>query len=90
MSNDSIIAELELQMASAAFNKLVAKNVDSMDLTIMLAARLSGIPSDALIVILAAIVGRLLINECPDYALQHYANLAKQMIDTAVERTNKE
>jgi hypothetical protein len=90
MSNDSIIAELESQMASAAFRQQVEQHLDSMDLTIMLTARISGIPSDALIIILAAIIGRFLVKECPDHARQHYADLAKQLIDAAVQHSNKE
>jgi hypothetical protein len=90
MSNDSIIAELEAQMANAAFRQQVEEHLESMDLTVMLTARITGIPSDALIVILAAIIGRFLIKECPDHARQHYADLAKQLIDEAVHHANKE
>jgi hypothetical protein len=90
MSNDSIIAELEAQMANAAFRQQVEEHLESMDLTVMLTARITGIPSDALIVILAAIIGRFLIRECPDHARQHYADLAKQLIDAAIQHSNKE
>jgi chromosome condensin MukBEF complex kleisin-like MukF subunit len=90
MSNDSIIAELEEQMASAAFNQLVEQHIGSIDITIMLAARVSNVPSDVLIVILAAIIGKILINECPDNARQHYADIAKHVIDEAVRLSNKE
>jgi hypothetical protein len=58
MSNDSIIAELEDQMGSAVFAQQVEQHLDSIDLTIMLTARISSIPSDVLIIILAAIIGR--------------------------------
>jgi hypothetical protein len=44
MSNDSIIAELEEQMASAAFNQLVEQHLGSMELTVLLAARLNNVP----------------------------------------------
>jgi hypothetical protein len=90
MSNESIIKELEDQMASAAFNQQVAQHLESMDLTVTLTARVSGVASDTLIVILAAIIGRFLIRECPDHARQHYADLAKQLIDAAVQHSNKE
>jgi hypothetical protein len=90
MSNESIIAELEDQMASAAFTQQVEEHLETMDLTVMLAARVSGVASDALIVILAAIIGRFLIRECPDHARQHYADLAKQLIDAAVQFPNRE
>jgi hypothetical protein len=39
---------------------------------------------------LAAIIGRFLIRECPDHARQHYADLAKQLIDAAVQFPNRE
>jgi hypothetical protein len=90
MSNESIIAELEDQMASAAFTQQVEEHLETMDLTVMLVARVSGVASDALIVILAAIIGRFLIRECPDHARQHYADLAKQLIDAAVQFPNRE
>jgi hypothetical protein len=90
MSNDSIIAELEEQMASAAFRQQVEQHLESMDLTVMLAARLCGVPSDVLVAVLAAIICRLLINECPDGARTHYADLVKRLIDEAIQLSNKE
>jgi hypothetical protein len=90
MSNDSIIAELEDQMGSAVFAQQVEQHLDSIDLTIMLTARISSIPSDVLIIILAAIIGRFLVKECPDHARQHYADLVKQLIDAAIQLSNKE
>jgi hypothetical protein len=90
MSNDSIIAELKDQMDSAVFAQQVEQHLESMDLAVMLTARVSGVASDALIVILAAIIGRFLIRECPDHAREHYADLAKQLIDAAVRHSNKE
>jgi hypothetical protein len=90
MSNDSIIAELESQMASAAFNQQVEEHLDSMDLTVLLAARLGGVSSDVLVAVLAAIICRLLVNECPDDARAHYADLVKWLIDEAVRFSNKE
>jgi hypothetical protein len=90
MSNDSIIAELEKQMVSAAFRRQVEEHLDSMDLTVRLAARLGGVSSDVLVAVLAAIICRLLVNECPDDARTHYADLVKRLIDEAVQLSNKE
>jgi hypothetical protein len=44
MSNESIIKELEDQMASAAFNQEVEQHFESMELTVLLTARLGGVP----------------------------------------------
>jgi hypothetical protein len=90
MSNDSIIAELKDQMDSAVFAQQVEKHLESMDLTVLLAARLGGVPSDVLVAVLAGIICRLLVNECPDDARTHYAGLVKQLIDEAVRFSNKE
>jgi hypothetical protein len=90
MSNDSIIAELEEQMASAAFSQQVEQHLGSMELTVLLTARLGGVPPDVLVAVLAVIIGRLLINECPDEARTHYADMVKQLIDSAVQHSNKE
>jgi hypothetical protein len=90
MSNDSIIAELEKQMVSAAFRQQVEEHLDSMELTVLLAARLGGVPSDVLVAVLAAIICRLLVNKCPDDARTHYADLVKRLIDEAIQLSNKE
>jgi predicted transcriptional regulator len=90
MSNESIIKELEDQMASAAFQQQVEEHLDSMDITVLLVARLGRIPSDVLVAVLAAIICRLLVNECPDDARVHYADLVKRLIDEAIQLSNKE
>jgi hypothetical protein len=90
MSNDSIIADLEDQMASAAFNQQVDQHLGSMELTVLLAARLDRVSSDVLVAVLAAIICKLLIHECPDDARAHYADLVKQLIDAALQHSNKE
>jgi hypothetical protein len=43
-------------MASAAFQQQVEEHLDSMELTVLLAARLGGVPSDVLVAVLAAII----------------------------------
>lgn len=90
MSNDSIIADLEEKMANAVFNQQVEEHLDSMELTVLLAARLEGVSSDVLVAALAVITGRLLINMCPDHARTHYADMVKHIIDSAVQHSNKE
>jgi hypothetical protein len=90
MSNDSIIAELEAQMVSSAFTEQVKEHLGSMELTVLLTARLSGVSSDVLVAVLAAIICRLLVNECPDDARTHYADLVKRLIDEAIQLSNKE
>jgi hypothetical protein len=90
MSNDSIIAELEAQMGSAVFTQQVEQHLNSMEVTVLLMARLRGIPLDVLVAVLATIVTRLLINECPDDARARYGDLVKQLIDVAIQSSNKE
>jgi hypothetical protein len=90
MSNESIIKELEDQMASAAFNQEIEQHFESMELTVLLTAKLGGVPPNVLVAVLAVIIGRLLINGCPDEARQHYADMVKHTIDSAVQHSNKE
>jgi hypothetical protein len=90
MSNESIIKELEDQMGTAVFRQQVEEHLNSMDVTVLLAARLGGVPSDVLVAVLAAIICRLLVNECPDDARAHYVDLVKRLIDEAIQLSNKE
>jgi hypothetical protein len=89
MSNESIIKKLEDQMESAAFSQMVDQHLDSMELTVLIAARIGGVPSDVLFIVLTVILGRILI-KCPNHARAHYTELMKHIIDSAVEHSNKE
>jgi deoxyhypusine synthase len=90
MSNESIIKELEDQMASAAFNQQVEQHLDSMDLTVLLTARLSGVPSDVLVAVLAPSSADSSSGNALMMPEQHYADLVKQLIDAAIQHSNKE
>jgi hypothetical protein len=89
MSNESIINDLKDQMENAAFSQMVEQHFDSMELTVLIAARIGGVPFDVLFIVLTIILGRILI-KCPNHARAHYTELMKRIIDSAVERSNKE
>jgi hypothetical protein len=84
MSNDSTIDDLKTQMASAAFGQAVKEHVDQIEIMTLLAAKLSGIPPDVLVVILAITIGRILMTSCPDQVREHYADIIKDIIDRAL------